>query len=108
MIDAKALPVFPGVPLWSMNVGLDGTQYTLLFDWHAREGRWFLTVSIPGLSIATGVKIIADFPLLRRAASRYAPKGVLVAADTSGRGIPPTLDDFGLRVRLTYVGEVTL
>lgn len=98
------IPVFPEVPLYSERVTLDGKEYLLQFDWSDREQRWYLSISkADGTLIKTGVKVVANWPLLRKCVDVNQPPGVLMAVDLSPNGgEPPSLDDFGLRVKLLY------
>jgi hypothetical protein len=81
---------------------LEGTLYRFLFIWNERDEAWFMTVSdTDDDPIASGVRVVADFPLLRRVADARAPLGDIVALDSTGEG-DPGLADLGVRVSLVY------
>jgi hypothetical protein len=92
---------YPGEPRWSTTAVLSGVDYRLDLDFHEREQRWFLDITrSTGEEIARGVKLVENWPLLRRVASRFKPPGVLVASARVGG--PPLLHDLGTRVLLLY------
>lgn len=111
-----ALHVIPtdtefGGRAWSQLTTLDGRVYQFEFEWSARSRHWFVSLSTAdGDPIATGVKVVAGWPLFRRWRwDDRAPPGVVVALDTSGANEDPGLEDFGTRVQLVYydADEVT-
>lgn len=94
------LPTFPGEPRYTMTVPLSGVSYRLTLDWHDRESRWYLdVVRSSGEEVARGLKLVDNWNVLRRVASRHKPPGAIVA---SGKGGPPLLHDLGTRVLLLY------
>lgn len=83
---------------------LDGEDYVLRFQWNARAGGWFLELAdADGVPIVSGVRIVADFPLLRRVTDPRRPPGELIAADLSGQALDPGFAELGERVVLTYL-----
>ncbi len=103
-IDPVEVPVSPDTPLYTERVTLDGQEFLFRFDWNGREGRWYLDVGdIDEAWIVTGIKIVANMPLLRRCVDPRRPKGILMAIDLSTqKGEPPDLTDLGRRVKLFY------
>jgi hypothetical protein len=93
-----------GYPFFSLNTTLDGVKYELGFKYAAREDRWYLTVlDLGGRVLVAGVKILADWPLLRLSQHvQGIPPGNLLAQDYSGLGEPPGRYDWGVRVHLLY------
>lgn len=91
-------------PLYTQRITLDGIEYLFRFDWSDREQRWYLTISdIDEKELASGIKIIANWPLLRRFVNPALPRGTLMAADLSPQnGEPPTYAELGQRVKLVY------
>lgn len=88
---------------YDQRVVLDGREYVLAFQWNQREAKWYLSISDQdGSPIVHGIKVVANFPLLRRLRDRRAPPGELYAQDRSGAGADPGLRDFGTRVILVY------
>lgn len=101
--DPVEVPVSLDVPLYTERVTLDGQEYLLRFDWNGREGRWYLDIGdVSENWIVRGVKLIADWPLLRRCVDPRRPPGTLMAVDFSGAGEPPSLSDLGRSVKLIY------
>lgn len=88
---------------YDLEIDLDDVIYTLLFQWNHRGQSWFLSISkLDGTPVVSGVRVVADTPLLRYCSHPDKPKGELVALDTSGAGQDPGLTDFGSRVLLMY------
>lgn len=102
--DPVEVPVSLDVPLYTERVTLDGQEYVFRFDWNGREGRWYFDIGdINENWIVTGVKIVCNWPLLRRLVDPRKPPGSLLAVDFSGLGgEPPSLPDLGRRVKLIY------
>lgn len=88
---------------YSMQVVLDGLTYTMEFRWNTRDAAWFLDLATEdGTPVASGVRVVVGFPLCARVTGANRLPGVLIARDTSGRGIGPGLADLGDRVKLLY------
>ena len=101
------IPLPLDTPLFTMSVTLDGRSYTLQLDYCEREFRWYMNIATDdGVKLASGIKIIPDWPLLRKNVDARLPPGILLAADVSGAGgEPPTFQDLGRRVKLWYYPE---
>lgn len=104
MNDPIEIPVATDTPLYTQRVTLDGIEYVLKFDWNDRENRWYLSLyDVSETPLATGIKIVSNWPLLRRFTSANMPPGSLMAADLSPQGgESPMYADLGVRVKLLY------
>jgi hypothetical protein len=88
---------------YTIEVELDGVLYELLLAWNHRAQSWFLSLSLlDGTPVVSGVRVVADIPLLHYCGHESAPPGALMAMDTSGAGLDPGLTDLGGRVLLMY------
>lgn len=96
-------PQTPPIPDFTIGADLDGVSYTLRFFWDPAVERWYMRVldNLNQEVLMGDIRVVADWPLYRSRPVR-TPPGYLVARDTSGKGIPPALDDFGSRVQLYY------
>lgn len=82
---------------------LDGVSYVLEFRWNIREESWYLDIRLDdGTRVASGVKIVTDWALLRGVRSASRPLGEFVAFDTSGNRQDPKIDNLGSVVKLFY------
>lgn len=98
------VPVFPGEPLYEQRVRLEDRDYIFRFDWSNREQRFFMSIKDQDeTNLLLGVKVVANWPFLVRSHfNPNLPPGDLIAIDLERGGEPPTLFDFGTRVRLFY------
>lgn len=95
-------------PAFTQRSKLDGTEYELYFEWNERDGRWFFSISdSTGDRIASGIKVVADWPLIHRVRDARRPPGEIVAIDSTGNGEPPGRDDLGARVKIYYYDEAS-
>lgn len=93
----------PKLGHYDERVRLEGQDYILGFDWNERDASWYLTLSTAdGTVLARSIKIVLEYPLLRRLVDKRVPPGELVAKDLTGRRLKPGLNDFGSRVVLFY------
>ena len=93
---------------FDLRVTLDDVDFVLRFEWNQREEKWYLTVSDADEdAILSGVKVVADYPLLTLAKhDSRCPAGQLLAVDSSGEGLDPHFSDLSgetPRVLLMYV-----
>lgn len=94
----------PPLPAFEATATLDGTTYTLRFQWSESESSWYVRVMDDvALTIKMAdVRVGADWPLYLSRTAR-TPPGLLVVVDTAGRKQDPGLADLGARCRLYYL-----
>jgi hypothetical protein len=104
MNNPVEIPVAVDTPLYTQRITLDGIEYIFKLDWFEREGRWYLSLyTVDNQPLALGIKIVANWPILRRFKDARMPPGLLMAVDLSPmNGEPPGYTDLGTRVRLHY------
>ena len=82
-------------PFYTLGVELDGASYSLDFRYSEREAVWYLAVSSgEGDLLASGIKLVCFYPLLRGRTDPRLPKGTLMVHAT-GDDSPPGLEDLG-------------
>lgn len=108
MADPIEIPVALDTPLYVERTTLDGREFQLRFDYNGREDRWYLDIiTVDGQNLAMGIKLVANWPLLRRFTDPRLPQGNLMAIDFSPlQGQSPGFADMGRRVLLTYFPAV--
>lgn len=105
----RIIPTSTELSSYTQRVVLDGREYTLGFQWNQREAKWYLSLADQdGVAIVHGIKVVADFPLLRTLTDRRAPPGEIWAQDRSGTGADPGLRELGVRVILVYMDAADL
>ena len=93
-------------PETTQQCDLDGRTYSFRFKWNQRAACWHLDLATSdGTPIATGVKLVTAFPLLRRVVVDGRPPGELFLLDMQDREGRPTLEEFGSRYVLHYVEQ---
>jgi hypothetical protein len=87
-------------------VRLEGRDFVFHFSLNEREDRYYLAIhDEENEPIATSIKMIANWPLLRSLRFRpELPPGELIAMDLTGDDSPPGVGELGQdkRVTLTY------
>lgn len=93
-------------PRLTQITSLDGRDYVFTFDWNAREGKWLMELATAdGVPLIQGVKLVANFPILRTLADDLRPPGLLYL--TTPDGLDPDLQTIS-DARLVYVPEAEL
>jgi hypothetical protein len=100
------IPTLEDNPYYSIRVRLDGLDYNLRFAWNERVERWnFDILTDDGKVLATGIRIVSNWPLLRYYQyDKLMPPGEMMAVDSTLDGSPPGFFDLapGKRVQLIY------
>jgi hypothetical protein len=90
------IPIEAGLPNQEMNIALDGVSFVLRFFWNERDESWYWELFDGARApIWCGARIATGALLLQQCVAPNRPKGELVAIDTRGKDLDPTLDDFG-------------
>ncbi len=93
------LPFAPSLPNQRFGTTLDDVQYLFDVRWNERDAAWYFDLLAEDETpIRHGIKIVLGAALGGRVAAAAFPRGVLMAADTTGAGVEPGLDDLGTRV----------
>ena len=90
---------------YSQVTQIEGVEYVMHFYWSTREDCWYLDITDQeGDEIAMGVRLVVNWPLLRRFVDPRLPTGALVAVDMTGTGTDiEASTDLGTRVLLFYI-----
>lgn len=108
-MTVEDIPVRSDLDYYAMAVTLGELEFRLTFAYNTRDARWYMDVAkSDGTALVSGVKIVADHPLLLRYTNIDLPVGYLVATDSTGEGIEPEKDDFGDRVKLVFIPSADL
>lgn len=101
---AQIVPTFTD-PFYQQLTTLEGSTYLLSFNYNQRASCWYLSIATEeGDYILNGVKLICNWPLLRRCADPRLPQGELVCVTFGADLTPPGLTDLGdgARCQLVY------
>lgn len=84
---------------------LEGVEYVMHFYWSTREDCWYLDITDQEANeLAMGVRLVVNWPVLRRFVDPRLPLGILTAIDMSGAGLDiEASTDLGSRVILFYI-----
>ena len=99
---ATSIPLPLDTPRASFRVTLDGSDYTVRLDYHERQDRYFLALDdASGAIIVAGVKLVANWSVLRGVVNANRPPGMLyVMPSTSDDG--PGFNGLGRGFSLLY------
>ena len=101
------IPLTPDTPDFRQVASLDGAAYVLDVSFSDRTNSWYVSVlqqredSEP-TPIAEGVRLAVNYPVLAGIVFDGRPQGELIPIDLTNRGIDPSYEDLGTRVRLYY------
>lgn len=88
---------------WRQRTVIEGRDYVLRFDWNQRNGSFYLSIADQdGSAIATGIKLVTDWPLLFGVVDARRPPGELMIIDEKGEGLDPSFSELGTRFSLVY------
>lgn len=91
------------------NIALDGVTFQLFFKYNQREDFYYVDIlDLEGTPIRSGIKIVVNYPLLKRCVLLESPAGELLAVDTSARPQDPGKDSFGKDQFLLYEQEASV
>jgi len=103
MATTVILPVPTDTPDTSIRVPLGDVDYIVRLNYHEREDRWYLDLlTAENVEIVCGIKLVSNWPLLRRLVDIRRPGGELIALRAVGDA-PPGFSDLGRGVQLAYV-----
>lgn len=88
---------------YSQRTILDGREYQLSFHWNQRASAWYLSIADEnGVAIASGIRLVVDWPVTRWLVAENAPAGVISVFDLTRSQIEATISDLGTRVAVLY------
>jgi len=90
---------------FSQQVELDGVLYGMLFQYNARDSRWFLDLSDESDALVVGsIPLVFNWPLLRKyQANPAVPQGMMMLITTDDPDQPAGNSDLGQRATIIYV-----
>lgn len=93
---ALVLPLDSVDPHYTVTIKLEGVRYRLGMDWNEREGSWYMSLTQEnGTAIASGLRVVPDWPLLRRVTGSARPPGEMVFRNTGSEDAEPGRNDIG-------------
>ncbi len=82
---------------------LDGSVFTLTFQYNQRMGRWSLSVAdVDEDPIVSGLALVPLWGLLELVTDARRPLGELMIVGPPGSVAPPTLTNLGVEMKLFY------
>lgn len=92
-------------PLVTQQSDLNGVTYSFRFRWSERSYVWHMDLrTLDDEPILLSAALVTAWPLLQRVVSPIRPPGELVLLDLVGPAEPATLEGFGDRWALFYIG----
>lgn len=85
-------------------IELDGVEFKMRFKYNSREDAWFFNIlDTNDVMLRAGLKVVNEWTLLRLWAEANRPRGELIAVNQGNVPAPPTLNQLGAEVLLTYL-----
>lgn len=82
---AFIIPTITEISAYQFQITLDGKIYIFVFRWNSVSEYWtFDILDFASTPIVVGIKLVINFPLIKRYASDLLPPGELIAVDPSG------------------------
>ena len=88
------IPTTADFPHFRQVVSLNGVTYRLEFVYNGRDASWCMSVYAAGGDVlVSGVRVRADYPLMRQYVSAELPDGVMFCVDVEAARREPGRDD---------------
>ena len=98
------IPADSSFPFYEIEVELDGVEFKLEFSFNDRDDAWYMTISdSDNTLLRAGIRIVNEWVLLRLWAEATRPDGDIVSVNQGEVLEPPTLEQLGEEVLLTYL-----
>jgi hypothetical protein len=99
------IPTRDDIGAYFFKVELDGVLYELAFQHNDREKHWYMDLRTgDGNPIRSGIKLVANFPLLRMLSTLNRPAGELLVLNTQNDN-DPDLKDLRSLSQLVYISR---
>jgi len=103
------IPTSTTLPYYEFEVELDGVEFKLEFRYNDRDSSWYMTVlDSQDALLRAGIRVVLNWSLLRLWADVTAPDGALQTVNEGKVLLPPTLNQLGAEVLLTYLDAAEL
>ena len=101
---AGPLPVYAYMADHRYPITLSGEEFILRWYWLDRTASWYLNIyEVDGTEIATGIRVVVNFSLLKFRSDPRLPAGAMMAFDRSRANLDPEEQlDLGDRVVVLY------
>lgn len=97
---------FATFPAFTQEVVLDNIPYRLTFNWNTRGEYWVMSIADRDeVKLVSGIKLVMNFPLIRRYPGRGLPSGEFIVVDPSLQLERAGRNDFQDKVKLIYGSE---
>jgi len=97
-------PTIKDLAHYTFELPLDGTVFRFKFKYNSREEAWYFNIlDLNNVILRAGVKVVNEWSLLRLwPALTGRPLGSIITVNLGKVPAPPTLDQLGEDVVLTY------
>lgn len=98
-------PTISDLAHYTFEIPLDGTVFRFKFKYNSRESTWYFNILDASNNVLrAGLKVVNEWTPLRLWAARTGrPLGEIVTVNLGNVPSPPTLEQLGADVVLTYV-----
>lgn len=98
------LPTSTTLPYYEFEVELDGVEFKLEFRFNDRDDAWYMSIlDSEDTLLRAGLRVVNSWLLLRLWAEATRPDGEIASVNQGQVLAPPTLNQLGAEVVLTYL-----
>ncbi len=98
----EVIPTSNTLSVYRFRLNLGSTEFGLSFRWNRRSGHWDVDLTTPqGTQLRSGLRIVANWPLLRTMVQQGRPSGELIAVNRH-QSDDPDRDTIGQLIPFCY------
>ena len=103
------LPTSTDLAYYEFEVELDGVEFKMEFRFNDRDDSWYMTLlDSEDAVLRAGIRVVLSWALLRLWAEATRPDGEIISVNQGDVTAPPTLNQLGAEVVLTYFDETEI
>ena len=103
------LPTSTTLPYYEFEIELDEVEFKVEFRYNDRDSSWYMTLKdTDDVVLRAGIRVVLEWSLLRLWQEDTRPEGEIISVNQGEVLAPPTLNQLGAEVVLTYVDAAEL
>ena len=103
------IPTSTTLAYYEFEIELDGVEFKLVFRFNSRDDSWYMSIlDSEDAVLRAGIRVVRKWDLLRLWAEATRPDGEIMSVDQGEISAPPSLNQLGAEVVLTYLDAAEL